>query len=107
MTHKRLTPEITVSIDGVGGEIKPIIKEGVMVSRAADLDDLSACRTLENSVSDMGWLQNTVASLKPEWFALVLVHNVDPSSMAEDHLKADGVVMHQIGNRATVAYLDM
>src|SRR4029079_4123245 len=48
-----------------------------------------------------------VAGLEHERWALVLVDDTDPASVAVDHLEADVVEVHIVGDRTAAGDLDM
>jgi len=107
MANERLTTKITVDVDRTVRKIHLVVKERVVFGWATNLDDLRTCGTLEHTVSDMWRLKHTVALVEPKRRPLVLIDDIDPTAMAEDHLKTNGVMMHQIGNRTAVAHLDV
>ena len=53
-------------------------------------------------MADLGRLQHAVAGHHPERLPLILVDDLDPSGGDEDHLEANPVEMHPIGNIATL-----
>ena len=57
----------------------------------------------KHTMTDLGRLEDAVAGLQTERFALVLVDDVDPATGAEDQLESDPVEVHVIRNRPAVA----
>jgi len=65
----------------------------------ADFDHFEVIGAVENPMSNLRRLGDAIACSEDEWLTLVLVHNCDLASPAEDQLERDVMEVHIIGNR--------
>lgn len=68
-----------------------------MVGGQRDLNDLGIGLAFENAMADLGRLNNQIARLEPEGFALVLINYLYPALRAIDQLQFDLVVVNVVG----------
>ena len=73
----------------------------------AQLDHLAVVRRLQHPVTDLRRLDDTVARLEAEGGPLVLVDQVEPAAVAVNELKGDGVEVHHVRHRASLANADV
>ena len=78
-----------------------------MQRRRADLDHLEAGRRFEHTVADLRRLQDAVAGEHHERLPLVLVDETHPARLHEDHLEADLVEVHVVGDGTTIRDRDV
>ena len=67
-----------------------------MVGGDADFDHLDPVAGFQHAVADCRGLDEAIARVQPADAALVFIEHVNPASDAENQLKADLMVMHQI-----------
>ncbi|KAK5635637.1 hypothetical protein RRF57_011349 [Xylaria bambusicola] len=58
-------------------------------------------------MSDLWWLNDTVACPQNKWLTLVFVHKTHPASMAVDKLEADCVIVHMVRHGPCVGDADV
>jgi hypothetical protein len=73
-----------------------------MLGRPGYLYNFHSIRTLENAVSNVRRLQNTIAGLHYDRLTLVFINNAHPAFVTIDHLKFNVMVMHVVRHRAAV-----
>ena len=93
---ENLSAEISVGVEERGGQFHLVIHGGDVLGGYADFNHLEVLGRLENAVPNLRRLNDAIARLQDERRPLILVHQPDPTVVAEDQLKAHRVVVDHI-----------
>lgn len=97
--HEALSVPCSGRIDLRGREVEIVIGDRQVFGRASDLDDFEIGGAFENSVSDVRGLGDAFTGPKHEGIPLTFVGESDPSSLTEDQLEENVVMMRIVGYR--------
>jgi hypothetical protein len=84
-----------------------MIDMGLVFGGATHFDYFHVVGTLENTVANVGRLQDAVPGFHDKRWTLVFVHDFDPAAVAVNHLKTDVMMMDIVRYRSALWNADV